>query len=165
MLRAAPVVRVGQAEQTMKANTMKQEQVEFSDHEGRKELLSAFQTGEDLYRLDDTPSFAYQVSFNDVIKTVRAGDGLLRFVEVVEKSGNRTLRVLLNKFSLDSELGKSILTFITDRGCRHGNSQPNVLTITVPPEVDLEAIATHLIDAKVWWEHADPLWEQIPRDD
>ncbi|NJN48395.1 MAG: DUF4265 domain-containing protein [Candidatus Competibacteraceae bacterium] len=145
----------------MTANTMKQEQVEFLDNEGRKELLSASPTGEDLYRLDGTPSFAYEVSVSDVVRVSRGEDGQLRFVEVVEKSGNRTMRVLLNKFNLDSDLGKAILAFIAEQGCQHGNAHVNVLTITAPPEVDLQAIETRLVEYGVWWEYADPLWHQI----
>ncbi|MEZ5582168.1 MAG: DUF4265 domain-containing protein [Candidatus Competibacteraceae bacterium] len=149
----------------MKANAMKQEQVELLDNEGRKELVSASQTGEDLYQLDSTPSFAYQVSLNDIVRVMRGEDGQLRFVEVVEKSGNRTVRVLLNKFSLDSELGKAILAFIAEQGCQYGNAHVNVLTITAPPEVDLQVIETRLVEYGVWWEYADPLWDQIHGND
>jgi hypothetical protein len=149
----------------MAENAMQQEQIEFLDNEGRKELLSATQTGEDLYRLDGTPAFAYEVSCNDLVRVARGDDGQLRFVEVVEKSGNRTVRVLLNRFNLDSELGKAILAFIAELGCQHGNANANVLTITAPPAVDLQVIETRMVEYGVWWEYADPLWDHIHGND
>ncbi len=68
--------------------------VELRDRSDHVETLWATPVGRDRYKLDNSPFYAYGVSWQDVIEArpEREGD-LPTLVRVVEKSGNRTIRV------------------------------------------------------------------------
>ncbi|MBN9680864.1 MULTISPECIES: hypothetical protein [unclassified Corallococcus] len=57
----------------------------------------------------------------------------MSFQDVVENSGHRTVRVILDE-----------------------GFQPKLLSIDVPPQVRLEEVTRFLIEQDVQWEHADP---------
>ncbi|MCP5425182.1 MAG: DUF4265 domain-containing protein [Gammaproteobacteria bacterium] len=145
----------------MNANELEQLWVEFTDHTGLNEKLPVSRVNEEHYRLDEMPSFAYGVSVHDVVKATNNEQGILQFVELVEKSGNRTVRFLLSRFSIESDEAQTILAYVTEKGCHYSNLQPNVVSILVPQHVDLEQVTDYLRQAQVWWEHADPTWDDL----
>ncbi len=49
------------------------------------------------YRLDNTPFFAYGISYGDVVLAKPDPDGVLIFKRVVESSGRLTLRIMLDE--------------------------------------------------------------------
>src|SRR5688500_12587671 len=59
------------------------------------ETVWAQPIGPDQYRLDNSPFWAYGVSWRDVVEAHPDEDGMLTFVRVVQKSGHRTLRLIL----------------------------------------------------------------------
>ncbi len=76
--------------------------VVFRDDDGKVETLWAFDLGENLYQLDNTPWYQYDVSWKDVIEAVPdSGGELPLFRRIVEKSGYRTLRVALDEPATD----------------------------------------------------------------
>ena len=138
----------------------RQVRIEFRDEEGRAERLLATPLGAGAYRLDDSPSFAYSVSTGDVVRAERDG-GRLHFVEVVEKSGNRTLRLLFSRFSVASDAARPILDDLEQLGCGHEHAQEFVLCVRVPREVELAAVVEYLKTLGMWWEHADPTFKEL----
>jgi hypothetical protein len=136
--------------------------IQFEDAEGRAEALDASPLGKDLYRLDESPSFAYSVSLGDVVRAARSGRaGRLRFSEVVKKSGNRTVRLIFAKFSPGSKAAHPILEQIAGLGCRYDNSQASVLSVAVPETSSLSDVVGYLKTLGMWWEHADPTFEEL----
>lgn len=135
--------------------------VELSDAEGRTETLAASPVGRGLYRLEESPSFAYSVSLHDVVRARRVRDGRLRFAEVVEKSGNRTLRLIFARLSIQSEAAQTILENVGALGCRYDNSQAAVIAINVPADASLAEVAEYLKTLGMWWEHADPTFAEL----
>ena len=67
------------------------------------ETLWAVHLQENLYRLDNSPFFAYRVSWEDIVETEADEDGVLCFSRVAVKSGNRTVRVITKGYETASE--------------------------------------------------------------
>ena len=123
--------------------------------DGTVETPWAFDLGGNRYRLDNIPFFAYRISAHDVVEAVPDADGLPMFQRVVEKSGNRTVRVWLPE-SADVAPGPSLLADIKRLGCTYGGAYNKLICINVPPSVPLEVIAHRLTELGVEWEYADP---------
>jgi len=79
------------------------------------ETLWANRVGPDLYRLDNSPFWAYGVSWRDVVEAHPDPDGMLRMSRVVEKSGHRTVRVIFEP-SVDSGVRCSLCFQSAKRG-------------------------------------------------
>lgn len=114
-----------------------------------------------LYRLDNSPFFAYRVSWEDIVEAEADEDGVLCFSRVALKSGNRTVRVITNGYEITSEDAKPFLDGIVELGCTYEGFQPHLISITVPPETDLDTIADYLIASVHDWEYADPTYDDL----
>ena len=125
------------------------------------ETLWAVPVGLGLYRLDNSPFFTYRISWQDTVRAEPDADGVLSFVDVAEKSGNRTVRVITNGCDTTSEEAKPFLDGIIDLGCTYEGFQPRLISINVPPEVDLQTVADYLIASGHEWEYADPTYDDL----
>ena len=131
--------------------------MELRDRSDRVETLWATPVGPDRYKLDNSPFYAYGVSWQDVIEARPAREGELpTLVRVVQKSGNRTIRVVLDPPADQSEESATILDWLVELGCSYEGAGPGFLSINIPPEVELEAVCGCLNAADLTWEHADP---------
>jgi hypothetical protein len=129
---------------------------------GDSETLWASPLGGGLYRLDNSPFFAYGVSWRDVIEAHAASVGLLEFVRCVRKSGNRTVRVFLENFRAKDAPAQAILAGLNALGCSYEGMQPRLISINVPPEIDLEKVVEFLeLQSGIQWEYADPTYNQV----
>lgn len=63
--------------------------------DGEIDTLWASPTDDGLYSLDNVPWYALRVSEGDVVEALPDENGRLEMKRVVRKSGNRTVRVLL----------------------------------------------------------------------
>jgi hypothetical protein len=124
------------------------------------ETLWAVPLGGDLYRLDNSPFYAYGVSWQDVVKAESDNDEMLEFVECVEKSGNRTVRVIFEHRS-DEAPAQWVLGKILELGCTFEGMQPRMVSVNIPPSVDLDEV-THLLSemSGLQWEYADPTYDE-----
>src|SRR5256885_847859 len=113
-------------------------EIEFDDGEGRTEMIEASAIGKNLYRLIHSPSFAYSISLDDVVRTGAGRGKPLRFKSIVEKSGNRTLRVIFARHAATSPDAKPFLKRIKKLGCGYEIKQSHLLSINIPPEVELQ---------------------------
>lgn len=125
------------------------------------ETLWAVPVGEGLYRLDNTPFFTYRVSWKDVVRAEPDADGVLSFINVAEKSGNRTVRVITNGCDTTSKEAKPFLDGIIELGCSYEGFRPRLISINVPPEVDLQTVADYLVASGHNWEYADPTYDDL----
>ena len=134
--------------------------------DGEVETPWANALGDDLYELDNTPWFAYGVSWKDVIEARPPAPGEFpEFVRVVKKSGYRTLRVMLDPPADQSAESMSILGRLHELGCTYEGMNHRLISVDVPPEVDLMVIRAFLISTEQEWEHADPTSEQLGFND
>jgi hypothetical protein len=134
--------------------------VKLETPDGDVETLWATPAGPDLYRLENSPFFAYDVSWLDVVRAVPDSVGQLSFVGVVEKSGHRTIRVILEHPVTDSD-PPPIVSELTQLGCTYEGVNPRYLSIDVPPGIGLEAVTDLLIRSGEQWEHGDPRYSQL----
>ena len=125
------------------------------------ETLWAVHLHENLYRLDNSPFFAYRVSWEDIVEAEPNADGVLCFSRVAVKSGNRTLRAITKGYQTTSEEARPFLDGIIELGCTYEGLQPRLISITVPPEIELETVADYLIESGHNWEYADPTYDDL----
>lgn len=137
--------------------------VRFCDPSGANtETLWARPTEANLYQLDNSPFFAYGVSWQDIIETRLADDHVLEYVRCVKKSGNRTVRVIFQDYRSTDPGAEVVLRGLRSMGCSYEGMQPRMISINVPPRVDLGAIANFLKrQSGLQWEYADPTYEQV----
>ncbi len=60
---------------------------------GDVETLWAEVVGDNRYCLANTPWYAYNISWRDIVEALPDADGQLQFTRVLEKGGHRTVRI------------------------------------------------------------------------
>lgn len=126
------------------------------------ETLWATSLGDDRYRLDNLPFFAYDVSWQDVVYAPwPEGSAFPEFDRVVERSGNRTIRVIF-----DHDLGTdgpadAVSRQLTDLGCNYEGINPHYIAYNIPPGVDLQRVIEILQGKPLIWEHGDPSYDTL----
>ncbi|HEX7590402.1 MAG TPA: DUF4265 domain-containing protein [Candidatus Limnocylindrales bacterium] len=121
--------------------------------------------GQDRFRLDNSPFFAYRISEADIVEGTYIADGFYEFVRVTERSGNRTVRLTFGDEKADTPEAERVLNGIIALGCNYEGMFNKLVSITVPPEVLLEDLASYLISTDLQWEHADPTYVDLFGDD
>lgn len=132
------------------------------DGSAEVETLWAFDLGGDHYKLDNSPFYAYSVSWQDIVYAPFDKDEERpKFQRVASKSGNRTVRV---KFESPVEQGNEsdrVLQGLASLGCSYEGANKTYISINIPPEVELEAVRKYLIECEATWEHADPAYGEL----
>jgi len=104
----------------------------------------------------------YGVSWHDVVEAEFSQEkGMLVFSKVVEKSGNRTIRIVLEKPANESPVSKKILDDLIVMGCSYEGANQRYISINIPPSVNLESVSSFLSQTKEQWEYADPTYEML----
>lgn len=127
--------------------------VGFIDDDGDVETLWTRCIGPNAYRIDNVPFFQDGVSMMDVVEAIADGDGMPYFTRVLRKSGHRTVRVLLEDDCCDED---PFYARLVQLGCGVERATPRFLALDIPPDADLEAIATYLASSGVDWQPSDP---------
>jgi len=137
--------------------------VRMSDSDGFTETTWAVRIAPDRdhFRLDNSPFYAYGVSTDDVVEGAFIDEGLYEFVRVVERSGNRTVRLMFGHDDADSPFGTRVLDEVKAMGCSFEGMFSKVVSITVPPEVQLADVAAYLTSTGLSWEYADPTYADL----
>jgi hypothetical protein len=120
--------------------------------------LWATPLGDERFRLENSPFFAYGVSWLDVVLAAHDEGRLHDFVSVAEKSGHRTVRVIVDR---EEPQRDALLALAKALGCKYEGFQPRLYAIDVPPAADLATVAARLTEAGYEWEHADPTYEEL----
>ncbi|MDX2148119.1 MAG: DUF4265 domain-containing protein [Planctomycetota bacterium] len=131
------------------------------DPEGDPEELWAMPLGGDAYRLDNTPFFAYSLSWLDVIIAPKNRRGIPVFARIERKSGNRTVRVASES---DAYVPKELIRRLESLGCTYEGIDPTYLAFNVPPSTslgDVVAVLESVNPEEFTWEHADPTYEEL----
>ena len=128
--------------------------IAFCDEAGDVETLWAFDLGDGTLKLDSTPWYQYDISYQDIVSAAPADDGMLFFDKVTAKSGYRTLRV-----RSDEPVPSALLEELRSLGCSYEGANPKFVAVDVPPGFDLSAPVSLLIGSGLEWEYADPALE------
>ncbi|HEY7689708.1 MAG TPA: DUF4265 domain-containing protein [Dongiaceae bacterium] len=131
------------------------------------ETLWAIDLGADQCRLDNSPFYAYSVSWQDIVHApFDAEQGFRTFQKVVSKSGNRTVRVMFDAPLEAGNRADQVLKELVSLGCSYEGAGKKYFSINLPPEVDLQKIRAYLVTSGTTWEHADPTYAELfPGDD
>ncbi len=126
------------------------------------ETLWATRLGDDRYKLNNSPFYAYGVSWEDVVYApVDPADGRPIFARVVHKLGNRTVRVIFDPPVHEGNESDRVLQGLVAFGCTYEDANGSYLSVNVPPEVSLVAVRDYLVEREAQWEYADPTYEEL----
>jgi hypothetical protein len=126
------------------------------------ETLWARPVDTNLYQLDNSPFFSYGVSWQEVVEARLAVDQVLEYVRCVKKSGNRTVRVIFQDCRSTDPDAAEVLTGLRTLGCSYEGMQPRMVSVNVPPKVDLATVAGFLQQRSgLQWEYAGLTYEQV----
>ena len=129
------------------------------------ETLWAPSLGGDRYKLDNSPFYAYSVSWEDVVlASWSEEESFPTFERVVEKSGNRAVRVVFDPPVEAGNESDRILQGLVGLGCSYEGASHSYIAINIPPAVELETVTAYLIASGVQWEHADPSYDELYPD-
>lgn len=129
------------------------------------ESLWATRVGPHEYRLDNSPWFAYGVSWEDVVEAQPAPDGTLAVVGVVRRSGRRTIRVFFSESNAEQSRIDEILAAVAALGLTFEGMNRIYFALDAAPDVALGPVVRFLTQEGVQWEYANPeLAEVEPRD-
>lgn len=107
--------------------------------------------GPSLYRLENSPFFAYGVSYLDIVEAQSEVPGELPiFRKVIQKSGHRTLRLITKKE------GNSIIDQVKVFGASYEGFSPSYFSVDITPEGNFIGLCNFLTASEIEWEHADP---------
>jgi hypothetical protein len=125
------------------------------------ETLWAERVGPDRYRLDNSPFWAYGLSWLDVVEARPDENGQLAFARIVEKSGHRTVRIIFDPGIDEDPEGQAVVDDLVRQGCSYEGMHPGYIAVDIPPGVDLIGVARYLTEQGVRWEHADPRYSDL----
>ena len=130
------------------------------------ETLWATKLEGDNYQLDNSPFYAYSVSWQDIVFAPYDQDeDFPTFQHVVSKSGHRTIRIIFNPPVEDGNSSDQLLQGVVALGCTYEGADRGYMSIDIPPGVELETIRSYLIESNADWEHADPTYDSLFPDD
>jgi hypothetical protein len=126
------------------------------------ETLWAIPLGDDRYKLDNSPFYAYGVSWQDtVFAPFDAQEGLPTFQSVVAKSGNRTIRVIFDPPVSPGNASDHVLQGLVALGCSYEGANPKYMSVNIPTGVELSDVRSHFAQHSAQWEYADPTYESL----
>jgi hypothetical protein len=130
------------------------------------ETLWATRLGDNEYRLDNSPFWAYGVSWEDVVfAPFSEEDQLPTFQAVVQKSGNRTVRLMFDPPVQGDGSSNVVLQSLVTMGCSYEGMNKKYVSVNIPADVSLDSVRRYLIESNTTWEHADPTYASLfPND-
>jgi hypothetical protein len=132
------------------------------DGSAHVETLWATSLGGDQYKLDNSPFYAYSVSWEDIVYApFDPSEERPTFQRVVKKSGNRTVRVIFDPPIEDGNSSDTVLQGLVVLGCSYEGANRGYMSINIPPEVELQQVREYLIANQAQWEHADPTYSEL----
>lgn len=127
------------------------------DGSAEVETLWATSVGGDNYRLENSPFWAYGVSWEDVVfAPFSKEEGLPTFQSVVTKAGNRTVRVIFDPPISDGNESDKVLQGLVSLGCSYEGMNPKYVSVNIPSSVALDMVRSYLVAKDARWEYGDP---------
>lgn len=100
--------------------------------------------GNDLYRLENVPFYAYGLNFHDVVKATSDSDELIPEIrELVESSGHRTFRVFFDK-SIDKQNQEKILDSLRELSISYERANDIYLSLDMQANGNYQAVFDRL---------------------
>jgi hypothetical protein len=132
------------------------------DGSSQTETLWAISLGNDEYKLDNSPFYAYSVSWDDIVYApYDPAEEFPTYQRVVKKSGNRTVRVIFEPPVEEGNTSDQVLQGLVALGCSYEGANRGYMSINIPPEIELNQIREYLVAREAQWEHADPSYSEL----
>jgi hypothetical protein len=110
------------------------------------ESMWALPLGGDLYEIRNTPFYAYGINWGDIVRADSNDPKLKPEVrEVVAPSGNKTLRVFLNK-ELSQTDQDAMLSALQHLDISWERADDHYVAIDIHPEADYQAVCDKLME-------------------
>lgn len=136
------------------------------DGTAQVETLWATALGDDRYKLDNSPFYAYSVSWEDIVYApYDESEGHATFQKVIAKSGNRTVRIMFDQPVEDGNSSDLLLQGLVALGCSYEGASRRYMSINIPQDVQLDQVRDYLISEEANWEHADPRYDELYPDE
>jgi len=119
--------------------------LELPDHKGAGgEAFWAKPLGGNLYELRNSPWFAYDLHFKDVVLAIPdSPDKKPEILIVIQRSGHKTLRIwFLPEFPADERL--DLLTSLNQWKAYYENADGQLFAVDVEPDGDYQAVCMQL---------------------
>lgn len=105
------------------------------------ETLWARRVGDDLYRIEAVPFFAYGLAYHDVVRAVSRADGARPVVrEVVRRGGHTTLRVVFRHAAGSRERRIAWLSELAPYKVSYEGWDDSFFALDVAPDGDVDAV-------------------------
>jgi len=107
-----------------------------------EEIVWAFEVdkAKGLYRIDNTPFYIYGISFGDTIKAVMQSKQLY-FKEIIEKSGNSTIRIYCKDIIATNKIQEKIKKL---GASFEGSNIASLFAVNIPKNIDFNSIISYL---------------------
>lgn len=130
------------------------------------EALWAWNLGDDRYKLDNYPYFAYSVSWRDIVYApFDTDEGFPTFQKVLEKSGNKTIRLIFDEPYEDGNSTAATIRTLVALGCEYEGANSKFFCINIPAQSDFDAITEFLIKHSIQFEFSDPTYAELYPED
>jgi hypothetical protein len=104
------------------------------------ESMWAQPLGNDLYKIENIPFYAYGLNFQDIVRATLDSDELiLEIRELVEVNGHRTFRVFFKK-NIDRQEQEKILDSMSGLGITYERADKTFVALDMKPEGNYQAI-------------------------
>ncbi|WP_430907224.1 DUF4265 domain-containing protein [Maribacter sp. 2-571] len=108
------------------------------------ESLWATPLGNDLFRIENVPFYAYGLNFHDVVKAIPESDELIPEVrELVELSGHRTFRVFFEK-SINRKKQEDVLNSMQILTISYERANDIFFSLDMQPDGNYQAVFDRL---------------------
>jgi hypothetical protein len=108
------------------------------------ESMWALSLGDDLYEIRNTPFYAYDLNFLDVVRAVSPSPDVKPHVlAAVRRSGHETLRVFFNE-PIEESRRIAILDDLSRFGVSYEGSSPRYFALDVKPGSSVAELRAHL---------------------
>jgi hypothetical protein len=135
-------------------------EVEYDENEIIKESLWASDLGNNQYRIDNIPFYAFSVAIGDIF-SAEENDGFLCAKDLILPSGNSTVRILFEDANIIQDIREQLAT---NYGCLSELSNlPNLIAVDIPFDKDYKIIRNFLQkgeDLEKWQYQESCLSEQ-----
>lgn len=131
---------------------------------GEVETVWAEPSGDGHWIINNIPWLAHRVSLGDTIDAERDEAGTMTMVRVVRKSGNRTIRILLDVTEPARQWtprSQALLAGLRDRGAEVENMNYRLVAVSLPFGIELASVARFIDESGFSFEYADPAFEEL----
>lgn len=104
------------------------------------ESMWATPMGEELYRLENVPFYAYGLNYHDIVRATSDSDELIpEIIRLIEPSGYRTFRMFFQK-QIDSDQRQETFDTLAELSVYYERATNNFFSLNMSPEGNYEAV-------------------------